>query len=206
LLIDLSISVQYIDSLKQAKHYILYRNFFNWIQRKKLHKDLGFYTEKGMKMTFFISPTKGRLSFNQVFRDMLAFVNEHPEDSYKLIVGTDSQVRTDVYYVTAIVVLRVGKGGRFYYTKERQRGMISLKQRIFLETARSLEVASRLAGKIMSIGKTDLNIEIHLDVGEQGKTKEIIREVVGMVTGSGFDARIKPDSYGASKVADKFTK
>ncbi|HBR28876.1 MAG TPA: hypothetical protein DD734_04295 [Firmicutes bacterium] len=159
-----------------------------------------------MKMTFFISPTKGRLSFNQVFRDMLAFVNEHPEDSYKLIVGTDSQVRTDVYYVTAIVVLRVGKGGRFYYTKERQRGMISLKQRIFLETARSLEVASRLAGKIMSIGKTDLNIEIHLDVGEQGKTKEIIREVVGMVTGSGFDARIKPDSYGASKVADKFTK
>ena len=157
-------------------------------------------------MTFFISPTKGRLSFNQVFRDMLAFVNEHPEDSYKLIVGTDSQVRTDVYYVTAIVVLRVGKGGRFYYTKERQRGMISLKQRIFLETARSLEVASRLAGKIMSIGKTDLNIEIHLDVGEQGKTKEIIREVVGMVTGSGFDARIKPDSYGASTVADKFTK
>ena len=52
----------------------------------------------------------------------------------------------------------------------------------------------------------DLDIEIHLDVGEQGKTKEIIREVVGMVTGSGFDAIIKPDSYGASKVADKFTK
>lgn len=154
----------------------------------------------------FISPTKGRLSFNQVFRDLLSFVNEHPEDHYKLIVGTDSQLRETVCYVTAIVILREGKGGRFYYTKERQKGKISLKQRIFLETTRSLEVASRLATKFTTIGLTDFNIEIHLDVGKQGKTKEIIREVVGMVTGSGFDARIKPDSYGASTVADKFTK
>jgi predicted RNase H-related nuclease YkuK (DUF458 family) len=141
-----------------------------------------------------------------MFRDILAYINEHPDDTYKMIVGTDSQERRDVYYVTAVVILREGKGGRFYYTKERQKGKISMKQRIFLETARSLEVASRLAGKFMAVGKTDFNIEIHLDVGQQGKTKEIIREVVGMVTGSGFDARIKPDSYGASKVADKFTK
>jgi predicted RNase H-related nuclease YkuK (DUF458 family) len=141
-----------------------------------------------------------------MFRDLLAYIDEHPDDTYKMIVGTDSQERRDVYYVTAVVILREGKGGRFYYTKERQKGKISMKQRIFLETARSLEVASRLAGKFMAVGKTDFNIEIHLDVGQQGKTKEIIREVVGMVTGSGFDARIKPDSYGASKVADKFTK
>lgn len=154
----------------------------------------------------FISPSKGRLSFNQMFRDLLAYIDEHPDDTYKMIVGTDSQERVDVYYVTAVIILREGKGGRFYYTKERQRGKLSMKQRIFLEVARSLEVASRLAGKFMAVGKTDLNIEIHLDVGQQGKTKEIIREVVGMVTGSGFDARIKPDSYGASKVADKFTK
>jgi hypothetical protein len=43
-------------------------------------------------------------------------------------------------------------------------------------------------------------------VGKVGETKELIREIVGMVTGSGFEARIKPDSYGASKVADKYTK
>ena len=30
--------------------------------------------------------------------------------------------------------------------------------------------------------------------------------MVGMVVGSGFNARIKPYSYGASKVADKYTK
>ena len=154
----------------------------------------------------FISPTKGRLSFEQVFKDMMEYMMSEPDSKFKLIVGTDSQFKEEICYVTAIIILREGKGGRFYYAKERERSKISLKQRIFIETSKSLTIAARLAEKLAGNGWSDLNIEIHLDVGEQGKTKEIIREVVGMVTGSGFGARIKPDSYGASKVADKFTK
>jgi len=154
----------------------------------------------------FISPTKGKLSFEQVFADIARFVEEHPEDRYRLIVGTDSQIREEVCFVTAIIIHREGKGARFYYTRSYDRIRYSLKQRIFHEAARSLGVASRLAEKLAENGLADLNIEIHLDVGEQGKTKELIREVVGMITGSGFDARIKPESYGASVVADKFTK
>ena len=52
----------------------------------------------------------------------------------------------------------------------------------------------------------DFDVEIHLDVGNNGATQTLIKEVVGMVVGSGFNARIKPDSYGASSVADKYTK
>jgi predicted RNase H-related nuclease YkuK (DUF458 family) len=154
----------------------------------------------------FISPTKGRLHFDQVFNDMIEYIKQDPDAKFKLIVGTDSQLKEEVCYVTAIIILREGKGGRFYYAKEREKVKLHLKQRIFYETARSLTVAAKLAEKLAEEGWADLDIEIHLDVGEQGKTKEIIREVVGMVTGSGFGARIKPDSYGASKVADKFTK
>ena len=154
----------------------------------------------------FISPTKGTLSFDQVFADIARFVEENPKDRYRLIVGTDSQIRDEVCFVTAIIIHREGKGARFYYTRSHERIRYSLKQRIFHEAARSLGVASRLAEKLAENGLADLNIEIHLDVGEQGKTKELIREVVGMITGSGFDARIKPESYGASVVADKFTK
>jgi predicted RNase H-related nuclease YkuK (DUF458 family) len=154
----------------------------------------------------FISPTKGRLSFEQVFRDVVQYIQLDSDSKYKLIVGTDSQLREEVCYVTAIVILREGKGGRFFYNKERERAKLTLKQRIFYETSKSLGVAARLAERLTESGLTDLDIEIHLDVGEQGRTKEIIREVVGMVTGSGFDAIIKPDSYGASKVADKYTK
>ncbi len=155
---------------------------------------------------YFISPTKGRLTFDQMFRDIIGFTKEAPDDNYKLIVGTDSQFREETCYVTAVIILREGKGGRFYYSKDREKKKVGFKQRIFLETARSLGVASRLTEKLGKMGVNDLNIEIHLDVGEQGRTKEVIREVVGMVVGSGFGARIKPDAYGAFKVADRFTK
>lgn len=155
---------------------------------------------------YFFSPTKGRLSFEQVFNDIIAFVSQNADARFRLIVGTDSQLREEVCYVTAIIILREGKGGRFYYAREREKVKLSLRQRIFYETSRSLTVAAKLAEKLAENGFADLDIEIHLDVGEQGKTKDIIREVVGMVNGSGFDAKIKPDSYGASKVADKYTK
>ncbi len=154
----------------------------------------------------FNSPTKGRMAFEQVFKDIVEYIHEDSKIKYKLIVGTDSQLREDVCYVTAILILREGKGGRFYYSKEREKTKLSLKQRIFYETSKSLIVAAKLAEKLTANGLAELDIEIHLDVGEQGQTKEIIKEVVGMVVGSGFDARIKPDSYGASKVADKYTK
>jgi uncharacterized protein len=155
---------------------------------------------------FFISPTKGRLNFDQVFAELVAFIQTDADAHYKLIVGTDSQLREDVCYVTAIVILKEGKGGRFFYSREWEPAKLSLKQRIFYETSKSLTVAAKLAEKLSAEGLQDFNVQIHLDVGEQGKTKDVIREVIGMVTGSGFEAVIKPDSYGASKVADKYTK
>jgi len=154
----------------------------------------------------FISPTKGKLSFNDTFKDIMSYMQEMPGVPYKLIIGTDSQLREDACFVTAIVVHRVGKGARYYYSKEKERMGRSLRQRIFYETAKSLGVASKLAEKLAKNGYGDLDVEIHLDIGQNGETKDLIREIVGMVTGTGFAARIKPDSYGASKVADKHTK
>ena len=46
---------------------------------------------------------------------------------------------------------------------------------------------------------------IHADVGEQGKTKEMVREVVGLIKSNGFEPRIKPMSFAASVVADRYT-
>ncbi|HEY8418220.1 MAG TPA: ribonuclease H-like YkuK family protein [Limnochordales bacterium] len=154
----------------------------------------------------FVSPSKGRMSFDEVFADMMAFVDEAPDARYKVIVGSDSQFGEETCFVTAIIIHREGKGARYYYTRERQRVDRSLRQRIFYETARSLGVASLIAERMAENGHADMNVEIHLDVGENGQTRDLIREVVGMVVGSGFDARIKPESYGAMTVADKYTK
>ena len=49
------------------------------------------------------------------------------------------------------------------------------------------------------------NLEIHVDIGKNGPTKELIDEVVGMILGSGLAVRIKPEAYAASAVADKHT-
>ncbi|MEW5919812.1 MAG: ribonuclease H-like YkuK family protein [Bacillota bacterium] len=156
----------------------------------------------------FTSPTKGKMTLQETFNDIISFVREQPKEKYKLIIGTDSQTHhdTETTFVTAVIIHRVGKGGRYFFYREKRRFLESLRQRIFFEASLSLDVAGRFSGLLSENGHAHLNVEIHLDVGEAGDTKELIREVVGMVIGSGFDARIKPESYGASKVADKYTK
>jgi predicted RNase H-related nuclease YkuK (DUF458 family) len=155
----------------------------------------------------FTSPTWGKMTLEGAFGHIISYVNEQPNEQYKLIIGTDSHAyyEKEIIFVTAIIIHRVGKGGRYFFRREKQRYLESLRQRIFFETSMSLDVASRFTALLAENGYSDLNVEIHLDVGEKGDTKELIREVVGMVIGSGFDARIKPDSYGATKVADKYT-
>jgi uncharacterized protein len=156
----------------------------------------------------FTSPSRGQVSFEEMFEDLVSYSNEYPDDSYKLIIGTDSHslLNESVIFVTAVVVHRVGKGGRFYYHKQKTRYMESLRQRIYYETFLSLEVATRITEQLAQNGDCHLNVEIHLDVGEKGETRKIIKEVVGMVIGSGYQACIKPDSFGATTVADRFTK
>ncbi len=156
----------------------------------------------------FMSPTKGPLSLKQVFAEILGYVAVEPKMDYRLIIGSDSQPREEhICFVCAIIVHRQGKGARYFYSKRNQNKYMSMRQRIFYEASLSLDVASRLTALLAESGHNDLNIEIHLDVGKVGgETRHLIREVVGMITGSGFEARIKPDSYGASTVADRYTK
>jgi predicted RNase H-related nuclease YkuK (DUF458 family) len=154
----------------------------------------------------YVSPSLGRLSFDEMFRHLVAFVEEEPERQYHLIVGTDSLVSDQTCFVTAIVIHRVGQGGRYFYRKQHNRKIDSLRQRILYEASLSLEVASRLSAALARNGHAQLPIEIHLDVGDRGETKSVIREVVGMVTGSGYAAKTKPEAYGATKMADKHSK
>lgn len=138
--------------------------------------------------------------------DVIDYVDAQPDMPTKIIVGTDSHTRDDLCFVTAVIIHRIGKGARYFYRKRRQRKIASLRQKIFYETSLSLAVAGRIAERLAKRGVKSAGLEIHCDVGQHGDTKDLIREIVGMVVGSGFDAKIKPNSYGASKVADKHTK
>lgn len=156
----------------------------------------------------FISPSLGRLSIDAILSNILEYTAEAPGQRYNLIIGTDSFLSTETVFVSAVVVHRVGHGGRYFYRKTRLRKMASMRQRILYEATMSIELASLLTSKFNGDGHVleKLPIEIHLDIGENGGTREIIKEVVGMVTGCGYAAVTKPDSYGASKVADRHSK
>lgn len=156
----------------------------------------------------FYSPTKGSMSLGQVVDDLIGFVGEQPRAVYKLIIGTDSQTReSHTHFVTAIVVHRVGKGGRYFVSHRFEPRITSLRQKLSYETSQSLQVMIALKELLLSrqvLSKFEL--EIHVDAGTAGPTRELLRDLVGMVVVNGFIAKVKPDSFAASKVADKYTK
>lgn len=154
----------------------------------------------------FVSPTLGQLSFGEMFRHLVGYMEDEPDQRYHVIIGTDSILADDTNFVTAVIVHKVGHGGRYFYRKFRNRKIASLRQRILFETSLSLEIAHLLTSELSRNGYSKLPVEIHLDVGQNGETKKVVREVVGMVSGSGYAAVIKPDAYGATKVADKHSK
>ena len=80
----------------------------------------------------------------------------------------------------------------------------TIRDRIIREVLLSLEVARLILSELKVSQKSDnWSFEIHADVGENGPTSVLIQEVVGMIRASNFEAKTKPESYAASKVADR---
>jgi len=165
---------------------------------------------KATKSDLFHSPSKGVLKVSEMISEVANFVDEDPGSFYRLVIGTDSQERrvsgsTEVDYVTAIIIHRQGKGARYFWKKIRKNGKTpQLRDKIYSETLMSLDIAKEIVPQIRKkVSPAKYDLEIHIDVGPLGPTREMIKEVVGMVTGNGFTAKTKPESWGASTVADK---
>lgn len=142
-----------------------------------------------------------------LIRDIVDFLKERPECRYTIIIGTDSlrlpNNRAD--FVSAIVVHRVGNGGRYYWRRDDFGLFHTLRDRIIQEVLASIDVAKELL-EVLKARKNlpAWNFEIHADIGENGETKKLIQEVVGMIRANNFEVRTKPESYAASKVADRY--
>lgn len=154
----------------------------------------------------FISLTYGELDYSGVIEKIGNYIKEDTNYRYKVIVGTDSEKRNGLTeFVTAIVVHRIGKGGLYFWNRKKVANVVVLSDRISRETQFSIELAWKLRDTFRSNGLSAYEPEVHLDIGGDGPTREMIRWVTGMVLGSGFAFKIKPDSYGATKVADRHT-
>ncbi|OGM23263.1 hypothetical protein A2961_00400 [Candidatus Woesebacteria bacterium RIFCSPLOWO2_01_FULL_39_21] len=161
--------------------------------------------------SLFFSPTKGELTQIEMISEIKSFVQKDPGSFYRLVIGTDSQAKqlngvAEILFVSAIVIHRIGRGGRYFWQKKVIKKKPILRDKIYTETLMSLEIARDLVPDLReAVSPAKYDLEIHIDVGPLGPTREMIKEVVGMVTGNGFTARTKPDSWGASSVADKHT-
>jgi len=101
----------------------------------------------------------------------------------------------------------VGNGAIHFWKKAEPQSFKTLRDRIYQETINSITLAQEVRSRLRDCLGEEIfwNDQIHIDVGENGPTKELIDTVVGMVKGYGFEAVIKPYSFGASTVADKHT-
>lgn len=185
-----------------------------------------------IKEGVFHSPTKGELILDSVINELINYKKECQEAKYKIVVGTDSEVKEKgIEFVCVVAIHRIGKGGRYFWLKIYDARKLDLRSRIYQEAVISLALAGALLEKELELHKIKIDIgqpiidmfkllekdanglnqeiiftnelEIHVDIGQKGPTREMIKEIVGMVKGSGFFVRIKPDAFAAASLADK---
>jgi len=156
--------------------------------------------------SFFNSSLGAKLNINQVVEEITNFVEEDKNRHYRIIIGSDSDGHNNeemIDFVTAIVVHRVGNGGRYFWRRLELPKFHTLRDRIIQEVLFSIEVAKEILIILKNLKLPHFDFEIHVDIGENGETKSMMQEVIGMIRAYNFEAKIKPESYVASKVADR---
>lgn len=161
------------------------------------------------------SATYGKLNLKDIPEKLLEFYERNSlyGESMELTVGTDSQNHSDgTKIVTVISIICRGHGGIFFYTTEHREFIEVVKQKLETETYISLETAKALLDYLdeekYKVIVDNCPISIHIDAGNapHGKTKDLIQSLTGWVRAMGYGCEVKPDSYAASSVADKFSK
>ena len=134
----------------------------------------------------FYNVLEQHMDFETVFTRICNFIEKDPRNLYRLSIGTDSQAHhKDVRFITAIHIHRVGKGawGCLLHRAVKKKPL-SLREKIYLETQFSQEIAYLFTPEhIREIWNllhpyahegAGFVMEIHLDIGNDGLTKEFI--------------------------------
>ena len=158
------------------------------------------------------SPTYGEVSIDRIADIIREKVTEKPGE-YNVMIGTDSQNFDKTKMVLVIALHDVGRGGIFFYEIQRVNKITNIGQKLIYETNLSLDLASKLVEELDRL-KADkgfdypnlINIGIHVDAGVNGPSKQVIPEIVGWIKACGYEAIVKPNSYAASSIANKYSK
>lgn len=166
----------------------------------------------------FYNSTHDNMDLDTVFTYVINFIKQDCNSSYRLSIGTDSQVKSNsTVFVTAIVIHRIGKCAWGCVNKIIIPYKInSIREKISIEANLTLQIVNEISinyfDKLLNSvincldEGTDFYNEIHIDIGKNGKTRSMINEIIKYFSGLGFSTKIKPESYAASSYANKYTK
>jgi predicted RNase H-related nuclease YkuK (DUF458 family) len=121
----------------------------------------------------------------------------------KVCIGTDSQVKgADTEFATVIVFLREGHGGFMFIHNDKTKSVYSIKERMLVEVAKSIEIAYELCDLFTLY---DVDMEVHADINTNPhfKSNEALREAMGYILGMGFAFKAKPEAFASSSCANK---
>lgn len=121
----------------------------------------------------------------------------------KVCIGTDSQVKgSDTEFATVIVFLREGHGGFMFIHNEKTKTKYSIKERMLVEVAKSIEIAYELCPLFT---KYDVDMEVHADINTNPhfKSNDALKEAMGYILGMGFAFKAKPEAFASSSCANK---
>ena len=153
----------------------------------------------------YYSPTYGQIDLERLKEIVSSYMSKDKKGRYEIIVGTDSQKQKGNAYdfVSALIIHHIGSGGIYFWRREFIDRIIPLKERIYHEAIMSMQTSENFISFFKVNGISKYDIQIHVDIGKNGDTRVMINEVTGMVRSNGYDVKIKPYSYGASKIADR---
>ncbi len=131
-------------------------------------------------------------------------IREHDAgNKLKVCIGTDSQVRGGtIDYATVIVFLREKRGGFMFIHNESSQDKISLKERMLMEVAKSIEVAYELCN-LFDLYNVDMEVHADINTNPHFKSNAALNEAMGYIKGMGFAFKAKPDAFASSSCADK---
>jgi predicted RNase H-related nuclease YkuK (DUF458 family) len=136
--------------------------------------------------------------------DVMGTVRRLLDNGQVVHIGTDAQkIARRMEFVTVACVLNPGKGGRVFYTRRSDRKDVSLFEKLSTETWLSLDLAIRMH-EAFELAADLQQIWVHVDANPDKRydSSNYVKQLAGMVAGSGFPVLVKPNAWCASHVAD----
>ncbi|MDQ3279400.1 MAG: ribonuclease H-like YkuK family protein [Bacteroidota bacterium] len=121
----------------------------------------------------------------------------------KVCIGTDSQVKgSETEFATVIVFLREGHGGFMFIHNEKTTQQYTIKERMLVEVAKSIEIAYELCN-LFTLYNVDMEVHADINTNPAFKSNDALKEAMGYILGMGFAFKAKPEAFASSSCANK---